>query len=298
MQDVNTEKHIVLFHRGCMDGICSAAIVRKFLGKEANITFIPSMYGDGVNEKSLDSNTTLWIVDFSVPPLSLIVALDTGCKVIWIDHHESMHRIADDFKHQNLTIIFDSHRSSSWLCWETLFPSAHKPKAVVHIDDRDMWKFKFELTRAFGEGMFNYVHAPDDKIMQDLLNCDDLLFQEMVLRGQTLLESKDRRIDRAINRGYFGYIRGIRCFYVNTGEDTSEVGERVYMSNIEPLVVVIYQYIDDGKIKFSLRSNTINVREIAEKYGGGGHDFAAGFTLEIENEAVNKRLHNHERYVK
>lgn len=39
---------------------------------------------------------------------------------------------------------------------------------------------------------------------------------------------------------------------------------------------------EDGKFKCSLRSKgEINVRQIAQKYGGGGHDFAAGATFDV-----------------
>jgi phosphoesterase RecJ-like protein len=35
----------------------------------------------------------------------------------------------------------------------------------------------------------------------------------------------------------------------------------------------------EGDVKGSLRAISKNVREIAEKYGGGGHDLAAGFKI-------------------
>lgn len=42
-----------------------------------------------------------------------------------------------------------------------------------------------------------------------------------------------------------------------------------------------YYVKSDGHVKFSLRSRTkFNVRLIAEMFGGGGHDKAAGFTVD------------------
>ena len=35
---------------------------------------------------------------------------------------------------------------------------------------------------------------------------------------------------------------------------------------------------DEGKLHVEIRSNLINVQEIAASFGGGGHTFAAGFT--------------------
>ena len=39
--------------------------------------------------------------------------------------------------------------------------------------------------------------------------------------------------------------------------------------------------ISGDHVSISLRSDTVNVRKIAEKYGGGGHTAAAGFGMGI-----------------
>ena len=47
----------------------------------------------------------------------------------------------------------------------------------------------------------------------------------------------------------------------------------------------------DGKFKVSLRSKgEINVREIAQKYSGGGHDFASGVMLELNLDEAKKLI--------
>lgn len=54
---------------------------------------------------------------------------------------------------------------------------------------------------------------------------------------------------------------------------------------------VFMEMLSEDKIKVSMRSNKtgLNVRKIAEQYGGGGHDLAAGFSLsETLEESVKK----------
>lgn len=54
---------------------------------------------------------------------------------------------------------------------------------------------------------------------------------------------------------------------------------------------VLMEMLKEDKIKCSLRSNNnkFNVRELAEQYGGGGHDLASGLTLsETLEEAIKK----------
>ena len=65
------------------------------------------------------------------------------------------------------------------------------------------------------------------------------------------------------------------------GRDTEGlIQEPQKISSVEVAVLFIEQA--DGKFKCSMRSKGgINVREIAQKFGGGGHDLAAGATFEI-----------------
>ena len=44
--------------------------------------------------------------------------------------------------------------------------------------------------------------------------------------------------------------------------------------------ILILKEREDGSVKGSLRSHTRNVAKLAEKYGGGGHENAAGFVIE------------------
>ncbi len=63
-----------------------------------------------------------------------------------------------------------------------------------------------------------------------------------------------------------------------------EEGETKALSNflnamIDTDSTLVLKETPEGDVKGSLRSISKNVREIAEKYGGGGHDLAAGFKI-------------------
>ena len=51
-------------------------------------------------------------------------------------------------------------------------------------------------------------------------------------------------------------------------------------------VAALFKEQDDGKWRVSLRSRGPNVGEIARVYGGGGHDLAAGLTVEDRDAAI------------
>jgi phosphoesterase RecJ-like protein len=56
-------------------------------------------------------------------------------------------------------------------------------------------------------------------------------------------------------------------------------------------VAALFSEMADGKIRVSLRSNaTVNVAEIATKFGGGGHERAAGFRVSGTLRGVRDRV--------
>ena len=58
-----------------------------------------------------------------------------------------------------------------------------------------------------------------------------------------------------------------------------------YMDSIRgSLIWLAFIACDDGSIRVRLRSRFVTVNELAEKYGGGGHDCAAGATVYSEKE--------------
>ena len=57
------------------------------------------------------------------------------------------------------------------------------------------------------------------------------------------------------------------------------------------LTVSIPVKMDDGRIKVSLKSKgTVKVNGVAQQFGGGGHDFAAGFSADGKLDDVRRKL--------
>lgn len=74
------------------------------------------------------------------------------------------------------------------------------------------------------------------------------------------------------------------------------------LSDIKDVLIWATLYFDDQTLswKGSLRSRDIQINHIAAEFSGGGHKFAAGFTLENHKdfEKVIDRLHNYLRELK
>ena len=58
-----------------------------------------------------------------------------------------------------------------------------------------------------------------------------------------------------------------------------------YMDSIkDSLIWIAFIEADDGSIRVRLRSRFVTINEVAEKYGGGGHDCASGATVHSRKE--------------
>jgi len=87
-----------------------------------------------------------------------------------------------------------------------------------------------------------------------------------------------------------GRIGAIRLQRINEVEDTDLVLDQA-LSIRRVQIAVLIAPIPGGKSKVSLRSkNHVDVREIAESFGGGGHTKAAGFRFRIHPDEMQEKL--------
>jgi len=121
-----------------------------------------------------------------------------------------------------------------------------------------------------------------DKIIEDFE--DEKKRKKLLDKGKNLLEYQKRLIEEVLEGGEEVDFEGHRTFVVNSPVLSSQIGNTIVNKGYE--IGVIWAHSNDV-LKISLRSDKegkVHVGEIAQKYGGGGHKSAAGFTLKDESE--------------
>lgn len=114
----------------------------------------------------------------------------------------------------------------------------------AHISENVFENRTFAATRLLGHALSSLSQTPDGKIIWAHITAKD--FQELGATDQD-------------TEGVVNYVRGVRG---------AEVG-------------VLFREMETGKIRVSLRSReSVNVAEIASRFGGGGHRMASGCTLD------------------
>lgn len=265
-------KPLCIYHGNCADGFCSAWVVRKALRGE--VDFHAGVYQ---NEPPDVTGRDVILTDFSYKRPVLEAIVERAKSVLILDHHKTAQ--ADLEGLPGAVTVFDMDRSGARITWDHFFPGDAEPELLLHIEDRDLWRFALPGTREIQANVFSYPY--------DFAVWDGLMArkpQELAAEG------------KAIERKHFKDITELVCVVTRVFEIA---GHRVPVANLPytltsdagHLLAIgrpfagCYWDTPDGRV-FSLRSTEegMDVAEIAKLYGGGGHKHASGFRVPFGHE--------------
>ena len=203
----------------------------------------------------------------------------SSAEVIWIDHHKTAIEALADLS--DLPGVRDLDEAACVLTWQFFFPDQAIPVAVRYIGDRDVWRFAYEQTAAFGEALFQeHTQPSNDALWTPLLDGDAETVRRLIERGEILHRARMKQVKRLVRRDAFEVLwEGHRTLVINS-RGSGELGHAMCQEGYE----VAYCYVDryhNGRVltKIALFSEAIDVAEIASRFGGGGHPGAAGFSF-------------------
>ena len=203
-----------------------------------------------------------------------------GCKIYWIDHHESSLKLLEESPEYNrLNGIRANGESGALLTFRYLWPEKEIPYPLRLVSDYDCWKFECgDDSVYFHLGMQAMDNSAFSRVWQKLFFSpyDKECLNGILNTGKTIKNYVDSTNE--YYAGHYGYeseLDGIPCYVINNKQNSWIFGERYYTY---PLYVV---YVFDGsEYVHTLYSShpDIDCAEIAGRYGGGGHKGAAGFS--------------------
>ena len=282
-----------VFYHNDADGYCSAALVAGEYSKD-DVEFVEMDYHKEFPLESIREGEDVWIVDFSVDPVTMEKVLIQAGEVHWIDHHKSAIEKYDDSELDcdlisGLRSVDASGCELTWLYLKTGIEGHNIdvnrysadfgscPKFVRLLGDRDTWTFAYgDDSRAAHEAFILYgMPHPKEEWWENIFYDDDVI-DCIMEEGQTARRAIMSVYGKCQKWAFEAEFEGHRILVCNSNHFTSELfGERV---NDYPFVAV-YCY-DGSKYKISLYSVNMDVLDFAVKYGGGGHPRACGFTVE------------------
>lgn len=297
---------LCIYHGNCADGFGAAWAVWRYFG-EGGVDFHAGVYQDAPPDVV---GRDVILVDFSYKRAVLEGMAKAARSILILDHHvtaaEDLLDIpapvpggwrehirdcvsADPMQWafpSYVRAVFDLKKSGAVLAWEYFHPDEPVPHLLEIVQDRDLgggiaFPPKIEHTRDAMTAIFSHPYN-FARWSQLAAECED-----RHSLGKLLAEG------RAIDRKHFKDIRefiGVaKRRMVIGGHDVPVLNAPYFwssdaghiMAEGEPFAAC-YWDTASGRV-FSLRSRDggADVSEIAKRYGGGGHQKAAGFRCEV-----------------
>lgn len=267
---------LCIYHANCADGFTAAWSVWK---AHPEAEFVEGFYG---KEPPDCTGRNVIMVDFSYKRPVLLKMAEQANSILILDHHKSAESELADLP-SNVTAIFDMARSGAMMAWQYFHPNIDPSQLIRHVQDRDLWRFELEYTKAFQANLFSLEYTFENwervnDICGNFAHYTDFVKQGDAINRKHLKDVKElikACASRANIAGYDVPVLNAPYFY------SSEAGH--IMCNGEPFAVC---YWNDAENRiFSLRSNEQgeDVSIIAQKCGGGGHRNAAGFSIPLND---------------
>ena len=290
------------FHSADLDGHCSGAIV-KYKFPEAQL--IPIDYGTKIDYSKISKDDTIYMVDFSLQPFSEMYELRNyvgASNFIWIDHHVSAIKDADEFPIKMLKIVnsaggaielppstFNTEcigkrqedgKAGCELTWEYLFPDDEMPAAVRLLGRYDVWDLEDPQVLEFQHGIRLENTDPNNQLLWkeyfEPLARDRVKINK--INGRTILAYQKQENKKYCNASVFELeFEGYKAICSNKMLNNSQFFESVW-DNQKYDIMISFGLHKNGLWTFSFYTDKdgVDCSIIAKKLGGGGHKQAAG----------------------
>jgi len=265
---------LIIYHRTDFDGKCSAAIAKKVI---PNADFYGWNYGDPIDWELIKLYNQVVMVDVSFPTIEDMIKINEAVnEFIWIDHHDTAIKKYKDLKLKGIQKNGDGACVHTW----RYFFNEPVPKGVQLLGDYDIWNHSDPDTLPFQYGMrFFNVKANEDSVWNPIFD-ENGNISEILNIGKTCLMYQREQNEKRARHAFELEFEGLKFLTLNH----PPIGSLVFES-----VEDINQY--DAQMTFSFNGQKsiwmismykikdgIHLGEIAQKYGGGGHKGAAGFS--------------------
>lgn len=277
----SSKKIAVLYHAECTDGFGAAWAAYKVFGSKAE--YFPVVHQmpppDGLTGK------TIFMLDFTYPRSILEQLMRDNEHVTAIDHHVSA-RAATELTHD---FRYALDHSGAMLAWQYFHPGVPPPYLLRVIEDIDLYRLAIpdSITLSDWLDQYDFDFKLYTKLARTLESPAGL--RRALRQGAVIRAYREKLVERQVrNMAYEVELDGHRVLAVTTELFHSEIAAEIAKGRPFGLV---WRVRRDG-VSVSLRSapDGMNVAEIAVRYGGGGHEHAAGFTVPTVDDLPFRRV--------
>jgi len=273
---------LCIYHGNCADGFGAAWAIRQAhlqnrLGSGSGRGYfdgMPEFFGAGYQNPPPDvTDRDVIMVDFSYKRPVLLDMAARASSILILDHHTTAEQDLVNLP-GNCQAVFDMQRSGARIAWDYFMDGQAPPPLILHIEDRDLWRFALPLTREIQANVFS--HPYDFAVWDDLMAADP-----------RVLAADGRAIERKHFKDIHELVHGMKRRINIAGHEvwaanlpyvfTSDAGH--IMAEGEPFAACYWDTPEGRTYSLRSRDDGMDVSEIAKRYGGDGHRNASGFRL-------------------
>lgn len=224
--------------------------------------------------------------------------------VFWFDHHGSSRKYSNEYPLNCTTQIintdvcgtvisflvgsnFNLHNNDSI---DSLLEAIEKTKIILeakdyesycneyilYVDSWDCWKHNRIMDEEFNLGNMSMFQNPESEIFYQILmknTAGDRIIEQCIEKGK-IVKAFQTAVNSAqlAEMSYEFTLGEYSCIMYNGRGNSCTFGDLIDKYDICSMF-----YFDGENYLYSLYSKKVNVAEIAEKFGGGGHVGASGF---------------------
>lgn len=294
---MNYQPDLCLYHANCDDGFTAAWAIWK---RWPQCEFRAVQYGNPPPGDVADKHVL--IVDFSWPAEQLEGMAATAKTVLVLDHHKTaqaalaeLHQIVrptyenvmrcfarmSGGPRSRILVEFDMDRSGARMAWQFAHPGVNPPVLVNLVEDRDLWRFRFEETKPVRMLLQSLPY--DFGIWSSTARSLGLDLAGAVETGAAIQRFYDARVEEMAASAHLRDLAGF------SGVPVAHV-PYAFVSDVCHRLLQLHPnapfaaacVVAHGGTTYSLRSNDarVDVSEVAKAHGGGGHRNAAGFRVQ------------------
>lgn len=284
-----TQDTIVMYHGDCPSGDGFASALAAWLRLGGSASYVPVNYFD-TGELPDVTDKDVFILDFSFEESVLGRLAAQARSLTLLDHHQKAKDLLQGKQfvcacHRPARLLLDTSQAGCVLSWRHFHPESPLPKLFRHVQDRDLWKWELDDSRAYLARLD--LEPRTFEHWAALLQKSPAQEQQWVQEGRWLLKQREVDCERMAANAYEVTVAGARGLAVNAPHEwANDVGS--LLSQRHGTFALVWFATRDGRIKCSLRSehNQVDVDQLARPFGGGGHPGAAGFYLPRERGAA------------
>lgn len=311
---------LCFYHSPCNDGSASAAALQYRLQLanveegDYDIRFCPLTYNtewdEPLPQTYLENEVQpkhavreIYFIDICISPLKFNQIyehlrqegrISSGVvPVICIDHHQSaIDKLEVLQQYCTETYIkIGPGLSGATLVWgyfnQRFDQDLEAPLLLRYVADQDIWEWKLEDSRDVNAAL-NVLNGTVDAMEQELswaLAAPDEWLAQRRTEGKAINAMVESQLNRSSRQVVEIPIADATLLVVNATSFSSELGNYLceHHENSPEVVAMIYAVQDNWVVRCSLRSipgGVVTARQLAERYGGGGHDHASGCRFE------------------